>query len=828
MSPDLSRSRRRRVAAFLVVVTGACGGGDTTAPPPQVPTSIVVQPQSWTFGSLGEAKNLVATVRDQHGDSIHGSTVVWHSSDESIVTVTTGGMATAVMNGATMIGATSGTLTTSAAIMVAQVPQKMVKVSGDSQTARMGQALAAPLVVRATDLNNHAVAGVTVRFALSNGADGSVAPDSGVTDSVGEIQARWTLGFNSLAPMVLAKAAGENGGAATFSASAQPLVPAPVITSVSPDTLVEGQQATINGANFSATADSNVVVVDGDTAQVIARTPSSLTVRIATSACKPVRLASVSVSVGPQSGSHDLVPLRPTGSSLTLAVGQETILRNPGQFCLRFAPSTGPQETYLMGLTAPAETPGVVSPFEVVATGGIAASPSIVASSPGISANRAFGLPSRGRAVRGGAMPALLRDAIERRRGQLEVDLRIREWEAAHLTRRVTRNRSAAAVDVRGVAAAVAPNVGDTLTLHVPNLTASDLCSSFNVIRGVVRAVGSAGIWVEDAANPTADSLTQADVQAASNQFDARIYATDTAYFGHPSDIDGNGRAIILLTRQVNTIPRLLGFVFLGDLVPTSLCAGSNGAEIYYGEVPDPDNAVGGGARSRSTVVAEMPELIAHEFTHVIQYSQRLILNDGAPMAGWEMEGQATLAEELAGHATLGNAAYQNYGAEVAFSVAGSAWYTDEIVKLASYFGDLGSGFQSPDAPDQCTVYGSTNLAVPCDFAAFYGASWILQRYINDQYGPGYPGGVAQLTRDWVARNIQLSGTANIAALLGVDYDSLFVRFATALALDDQDNGTGTAWIPPAFRITSWHSASLEDFLAGHGLGWLRAPAMQF
>jgi len=828
MSPDLSRSCHRRIAAFLVLVSAACGGSDATAPPPQVPTSIVVQPQHWTFESLGEAKNFVATVRDQHGDSIGGSPVVWHSSADSIVTVTAGGMATAVMNGAAEITATSGTVTAQVGITVAQVPQKMVKVSGDSQTARMGQALGAPLVVRATDLNDHPVAGVSVRFALADGADGSVMPDSVVTDSLGQAQAHWTLGFNSLMPAVVVTATGPNGGVATFSAAAQPLVPAPVITSVSPDTLVEGQQATISGANFSARADSNVVVIDGDSAEVMAATPTSLSVRVATSDCKPVRLAGVSVSVGPQTGSHDLMPLRPTGSALALVVGQETILRDPGQFCLRFAPSNGPQETYLVGLTAPAETPGVVSPFEVVATGGIAASPGVVAASPGISANRAFGSLSPGRAVRGGAMPAQLRDAIERRRGQLQADLRIREWEAAHLTPRVTRNSAAATADVRGAAAVVAPNVGDTLTLHVPNLNSSDLCSSFNVIRGVVRAVGSAGIWEQDVANPTTDSLTQADIQAASNQFDARIYATDTAYFGHPSDIDGNGRVIILLTRQVNTIPRLLGFVFLGDLVPASVCAGSNGAEIYYGEVPDPDNATGGGARSKSAVVAEMPQLIAHEFTHVIQYSRRLILNDGAPMAGWEMEGQATLAEELAGHATLGNTAYQNYGADVAFSAAGNAWYTDEIVKLASYFGDLGSGFQSPDAPDQCTVYGSTNLPVPCDFAAFYGASWILQRYINDQYGPGYPGGVTQLTRDWVGKNLQLSGTANIAALLGVDYDSLFVRFATALALDDQDNGTGTDWVPAPFRITSWNSASLADFLAGHGLGWLRAPSMSF
>jgi len=829
MSPDQSRSCRRQVAVCLLFVAAACGG-DTTAPPPQVPTSIAVQPRQWTFTSLGESKSIVATVKDQHGDSIHGSSIVWHSSNESVVTVTSSGLATSVANGAAEIIATAGTATTQVEITVAQVAHALIKVSGDLQTARMGTALSAPLVVRATDFNDHPVAGAAVRFTLTSGADGSVTPDSAVTDSAGETQAHWTLGFNSLTPAVLASAVGVVGVSATFSASAQPLVPAPVITGISPDTLVEGDQATISGANFSATADSNVVLIDGDSARILAVSPTRLTVRIATAACKPVRLATVSVSVGPQTGLHDPVPLRPVGAALTLAVGQEIILRDPAQFCLRFAPTnTGAQDGfYMLGLSAPAETPGVVSPFEVEATGGITVFPDLATSLPRVSANRTPGLPSRGITLRPGTMPARLRDAIERRRRQTEADVRIRNWEAVHLTRRVARRGAATAADMGAVSKAVTPNVGDTLTLHVPNLAAGDLCSSFNTIRGVVRVLGSAGIWVEDVANPTTDSLTQADIQAASSQFDARIYATDTTYFGHPSDVDGNGRVIIVLTRQVNTIPNLLGFVFLGDLLSSSACRASNQAEMYYGEVPDPTNSSGGGGRSRATVVAEMPELIAHEFTHIIQYSQRVILNDGAPMALWEMEGQATLAEELVGHATLGNSAFQNYGADVAFGVGGEAWYEDEILKLASYFGDLGSGVQTSDAPDQCTVYGSTNLPVPCFISAFYGASWILQRYINDQYGPAYPGGPSQLTRDWIMKHLQLSGTANIAALLGVDYDSLFVRFATALALDDLDNGSGTDWIPAPFRITSWNSASLQGFLSDHNLGWLHPQLMTF
>jgi hypothetical protein len=237
----------------------------------------------------------------------------------------------------------------------------------------------------------------------------------------------------------------------------------------------------------------------------------------------------------------------------------------------------------------------------------------------------------------------------------------------------------------------------------------------------------------------------------------------------------------------------------------------------------------GTGARPKSGVVSEMPLLIAHEFTHIIQFSQRFILNNGQMLASWEAEGQATLAEELAGNAVLGNTSYQNYDHRVAFGKdKGFDWYADEMLKWAEYFGLLGSNNQAPNAPELCTVYGDPPT-IPCYGSAFYGASWILQRYIGDQFGPSYPGGLTSLTRDWVMKNPSLRGTANIAALLGVDYDTLFARFATALALDDKNNGTGSGWVPPQFSITSWNTDSISTWLATccH-YGWLTVPRIGF
>ena len=184
-------------------------------------------------------------------------------------------------------------------------------------------------------------------------------------------------------------------------------------------------------------------------------------------------------------------------------------------------------------------------------------------------------------------------------------------------------------------------------------------------------------------------------------------------------------------------------------------------------------------------------------------------------MTSWEAEGQATLAEELLGNAVLGNTSGQNYDHFTAFTLPGGyPYYSDDFLKLAAFF-------DTTAAPEQCSLLGSIQFTGVCDITSVYGASWSFQRYIADQYGPGYSGGIKQLTRDWVSKNFTLNGMANVGALLGVNTDSLFVRWSTMLFLDDLDNGTGTAWVPAGFRMTSWNLADIATYLGTFGVGWL-------
>jgi IPT/TIG domain/Bacterial Ig-like domain (group 2) len=796
-------------AAFCLGIA-ACSGGDNAGP--AVPTTVTITPSGGTLVAITATLQLAAAVTDQHGHAIVSPNVAWSSTASSVVTVSANGLVTAVGNGIAQVVAVAGNATARVTVTVAQSPSALIKLSGDLQSDTTGRTLAAPLIVQVNDAAGHPVAGVLVTFATHSG---SVNPTTTTTAANGQAQTQWTLGAISGQQTATATVGGLTGSPVVFTGTVIRSPNAPTVDGVAPDTLIEGQPATITGTKFSVTPDDNVVVIDGVQAVVTAASNTSLTVTVPAYDCEPGRLVDVTVSVAGLGDGKTGVPVQPA-TFVSLATGQETIVQNPSQFCFQFHASAGTPETYLIGMSAPAESPNSVMQFQVTATGGTLASPPL-----------ASRIAPRSLATASSLSPAVV-NRLEALRRRARAEATLRGWEAANLPRLKAASRRTMR-SAPALAPSAAAAVGDTVVVRVPSF--SNPCTSYATIKTVVRVIGSAGIWLYDVQNPAADSLTLSDIQNASNEFDAKIYATDTLQFGHPSDVDNNGRVFVTLTWQVNKNPNVQGFVFGADLFPGPSCPQSNGAEMYYGEVPDSLNRAGTGARPKSVVVEEMPALIAHEFTHIIQYSQRLIFNDGQMLVSWEAEGQATFAEELVGDDVLGNTSYQNYDHRVAFGKnKGFDWYSDEMLDWAEYFGLLGSNSQAPNAPELCTVYGNPQMTtLPCYVSAFYGASWVFQRYIGDQYGPSYPGGLTQLTRDWVMKNPSLTGSSDITALLGVDYDSLFTRFATALALDDKNNGTGSGWVPQQFSITSWNSDSISTWLSTccH-FGWLTVTNIGF
>lgn len=115
---QLPRWFHRFVLTFAATLLGAC---DNTQEPqePQIPTQIQVSPATWSL-SEGSSRQFIATIRDQSGEVMSGTSVVWRSDHPELVTVDASGLAAASKNvlGALVaevsISATAGALSANA------------------------------------------------------------------------------------------------------------------------------------------------------------------------------------------------------------------------------------------------------------------------------------------------------------------------------------------------------------------------------------------------------------------------------------------------------------------------------------------------------------------------------------------------------------------------------------------------------------------------------------------------------------------------------------------------------------------------------------------
>jgi hypothetical protein len=185
---------------------------------------------------------------------------------------------------------------------------------------------------------------------------------------------------------------------------------------------------------------------------------------------------------------------------------------------------------------------------------------------------------------------------------------------------------------------------------------------NYDRITAKLRYDGDHCLIYNDVDTLATGNLEQADYDSFGWQFDNEIFPTDSLYFGVPSDIDGNGKVIILVSGIINglpaTDPTWVGNYFIGGFfAPVDLFhpgeyglpAGvSNEAEIFYVLAADNGEYLDGYHFDRAYVAQENPKTITHEFEHLISNSFR-IFNYGLPsvQSTWLEEGMAHMAEDL-------------------------------------------------------------------------------------------------------------------------------------------------------------------------------------
>ncbi|MDD3642470.1 MAG: hypothetical protein PHQ19_03295 [Candidatus Krumholzibacteria bacterium] len=268
-------------------------------------------------------------------------------------------------------------------------------------------------------------------------------------------------------------------------------------------------------------------------------------------------------------------------------------------------------------------------------------------------------------------------------------------------------------------------------------------------------------LYLDASTHPTC--ITDLELQQLGGLFEYQIYETNTAAFGSPSDINNDGKVVILLTPVVNLLTPpggagegfIAGFFMPGDLLPGLLPSGtSNGMEIYYSMVPDP-NGIYGNTYEKPRALDVISGVMAHEFQHMIMFNYRVLIYGSGISAAymaelWVDEGLAHIAEDLNG-------------------------FDESNIGRADLF--------LADPGKATLIHGGDALDER-------GASFLFFRYIGDRFGEDIYRRIVQSKK---------TGTANIESATGVGFKELFADWAATLYFESR----GVAPADPKYRYTS-------------------------
>ncbi|HLB37379.1 MAG TPA: Ig-like domain-containing protein [Gemmatimonadales bacterium] len=148
----------------------------------QVAAGVAVTPATVWLTALGVTAQLGATVQDANGEGMPGAAVTWTSSDPDVATVSATGLVTAVGNGTAIITATSGGVSGTATVTVAQ--QAAVVAVSPEATTLTALGATAPLAATVRDAGGSVMVGAAIAWASSN-TDVATVSAAGVVTAVG-------------------------------------------------------------------------------------------------------------------------------------------------------------------------------------------------------------------------------------------------------------------------------------------------------------------------------------------------------------------------------------------------------------------------------------------------------------------------------------------------------------------------------------------------------------------------------------------------------------------------------------------------------------------
>ncbi len=609
---------------------------------------------------------------------------------------------------------------------------RIAEVSGDGQRATAGNRLASAFTVTVTDDAGTSVPRAKVRWAFTEGEGAMVSDSLTVTDGNGRALAYLTLGPTPGSYVVRAFLDRRSEAAVFFTSVA---VEAPQLTSVSPTTFGGGDTIDVLGAFLSDSVRVDFGQVPGE---VIASLPETL--RVVVPRCLPAGPVEIHGRVGQAVSSPVSGTYQASSEPLRLAVGEYVSIEPAAVGGCATFPDANPSATYLFVAQSAADVPALSLPYRF----------------RGDSSNVPIPVAhQRAPVVRSVA-------------AQFHDFLRAQEAELAARPR-------APVPAVSSQTAPIQPAIvfGDRRNFRVCNAITCSAIADFSTIEAAVKFVGDHAIIYQDVSAPTS-GLSDQDFQDLGVLFDDELYGVATGAFGAESDLDGNGRVLILFTPIVNSLTQsascatsfVTGFFVPLDIVPEAVNdPRSNQAEIFYALVPDPQGSVSC-VHSVDRITRLVPVTFIHELQHMINFFQHVTFRGGNNEETWLNEAMSHLSEEL--------------GA-IHFEAIG-----DDALFARFVLGDLFNAFLYLKDPGAISLLFDSSGGLE-----ERGAGWLFLRWIVDQYGDDVIRRLSETDR---------TGAANVEAATGESFQRLLAQWSLSNYLSDLPGFTS----PAELRYVSW------------------------
>jgi hypothetical protein len=338
----------------------------------------------------------------------------------------------------------------------------------------------------------------------------------------------------------------------------------------------------------------------------------------------------------------------------------------------------------------------------------------------------------------------------------------------------------------RALSTSQVPSVG---SLRAFRVIANASGNAFSTVGARLAFAGVNVLVYIDTLSP-ASGFTADQLQAFGVLFDQTLYPIDTAAFGPPTDIDGNGHVIMLMSPAVNALTKasdcqtkgfIAGYFDELDLGGAPTDTNSNHGEVFYSVVPDPAGSVSC-AHTVTNLGLTVPATFMHELQHLISFSQHFVVHRGSPEYGWLDEGLSIVAEEL------GSLFYEQKCPGTSCRTNPAQIFPDSSQGFVQGF--LFDSYEYGLRPDTASV----TLHSDSDGGfSWRGGDWLLMRWLGDQMPAGFYRKLDQ--------NVT-TGVANIESASGQSFPTLFANFGLTLVTDSLP-GLPRNTAPPANRFVT-------------------------